>query len=167
MSIMARKDALNVLGIFVEDITPEIIKQAYRQAAKKYHPDRNPAGTEMMKLINAAYESLKDFTGKILRETPDSFKYGEKINEALNAIMGLNLKIEICGTWIWVSGDTKVHKEKLKAAKYVWSPKKASWYFRAEGYKTRPHQAWSMEKIQSVYGSRRVQDEQQKIAKCA
>lgn len=167
MSIMARKDALNVLGIAVEDITPEIIKQAYRQAAKKYHPDRNPAGTEMMKLVNAAYEALKDFTGKILRETPDSFKYGEKINEALNRIMGLGLNIEICGTWIWVSGDTKVHKEKLKAAKYLWSPKKSSWYFRAEGYKARPHQAWSMEKIQSVYGSRRVQDEQQKIAKCA
>jgi len=43
MAIMARKDALNVLGIGFEDITPEIIKQAYRQAAKKYHPDRNPA----------------------------------------------------------------------------------------------------------------------------
>ena len=124
MTIMTRRDALNVLGIALEDITPEITKQAYRKSAKQYHPDRNPAGAEMMQLINAANEVLKDFTGKVLLETPDSFKYGEKINEALNAIMGLGLKIEICGTWIWVSGDTKAHKEKLKSAKYLWSGKK-------------------------------------------
>ena len=121
----------------------------------------------MMKLVNAAYEVLKDFRGKVLLETPDSFKYGEKINEALNAIMGLGLKIEICGTWVWVSGNTKVHKEKLKAAKFIWSSKKTCWYFRAEGYKSRNHKTWSMEKIQEVYGSKLVQDEQQKIARCA
>jgi len=167
MATMSRRDALNVLGIALEEITPEITKQAYRKAAQQYHPDRNPAGAEMMKLVNAAYEVLKDFTGKVLLETPDSFKYGEKINEALNAIMGLGLKIEICGTWVWVSGNTKVHKEKLKAAKFIWSSKKTCWYFRAEGYKSRNHKSWSMAKIQEVYGSKLVQDEQQKIARCA
>jgi hypothetical protein len=121
----------------------------------------------MMQLCNAAYEVLKVFTGKILLETPDSFQYGEKINEALNAIMGLGLKIEICGTWTWVSGDTKTHKEKLKADKYIWVHKKKCWYFRAEGYKSRNHKSWSMKKIQNVYGSKLVRDEQQKIARCA
>ncbi|HEV2524298.1 MAG TPA: DnaJ domain-containing protein [Gammaproteobacteria bacterium] len=164
---MTKRDALNVLGIALEDITPEITKQAYRKAAQQYHPDRNPAGTEMMQLVNAAYQVLKDFTGKVLLESSDSCNYGQKINEALNAIIGLGLKIEICGTWIWVSGDTKVHKEKLKAAKYIWANKKKCWYFRAEGYKSRNHKSWSMEKIQEVYGSKLVQDEQQKIARCA
>ena len=42
-----------------------------------------------------------------------------------------------------------------------------SGYFRAEGYKSRHHKSWSMEKIQEVYGSKLVQDEQQKIARCA
>jgi hypothetical protein len=27
----------------------------------KYYPDRNPAGLEMMKLVDAACEALKDF----------------------------------------------------------------------------------------------------------
>ena len=165
---MTKRNALNILGIALEDVTPEITKQAYRKAAQQYHPDRNPAGTEMMQLVNAAYEVLKDFTGKVPLDGSDSFNYGEKINEALNAIVGLGgLKIEICGTWVWVSGDTKTHKEKLKAAKYLWSHKKSCWYFRAEGYKARPHKAWSMEKIQTVYGSQVVEGEQRKIARCA
>ena len=29
--------------------------QAYRKACMKYHPDRNPSGEHMMKLVNAAY----------------------------------------------------------------------------------------------------------------
>ena len=37
----------------------------YRQAALKFHPDRNPAGAEMMKIINAAYDVLKDYAGEI------------------------------------------------------------------------------------------------------
>jgi DnaJ-class molecular chaperone len=41
MSLMTKRDALNVLGIALEDITPKITKQPYRKAAQQYHPDRN------------------------------------------------------------------------------------------------------------------------------
>lgn len=36
----------------------EDLKKAYRQKALEYHPDRNPAGAEAFKHINAAYEAL-------------------------------------------------------------------------------------------------------------
>jgi curved DNA-binding protein CbpA len=169
MTTMARRDALNILGIDLEIITSEITKQAYRRAAQKYHHDRNPAGLEMMQLVNAAYETLKDFSGRIESNEHETVNthYGEEINEALNAIMGLNLEIEICGSWVWVSGNTKPHKEKLKEADFKWSSKKIRWYFRPADYKPRPHQAWSMEKIKEVYGSKIVKNEQQKLAQCA
>ena len=48
---MQHSDAVNILGLS-GDITSEIVKQSYRLAAKKYHPDVNPAGAEMMKIIN-------------------------------------------------------------------------------------------------------------------
>ena len=42
-------DAAKILDM-TGTITPDAAKEAYRKAAKKYHPDRNPAGAEMMKL---------------------------------------------------------------------------------------------------------------------
>lgn len=31
---------------------------------------------------------------------------------------------------IWASGDTKPHREELKALGFRWSPKQAAWYFK-------------------------------------
>jgi len=54
----------------------------------------------MMKLINAAYETLKDCAGSVETAAADvkGRTYPEAVNEALNAIIGLaGLDIEICG----------------------------------------------------------------------
>lgn len=155
------KDAFNILDISEGHITPDEIKTAYRKAAQQYHPDRNPAGLEMMKLINAAYEAIKDFNGEVFSNGNKS--YGEHLNQALNAIIGLGFTLEICGAWIWVSGNTKPHKEILKSAGYQWSPKKSLWYFRPENYKSRKHKAWAMEDIYSKYGRDVIEDTQQAI----
>ncbi len=59
---MAEKDYYKILGI-PENATDEQIKRAFRELAKKYHPDRNPgdkAAEEKFKEINEAYEVLSD-----------------------------------------------------------------------------------------------------------
>jgi hypothetical protein len=155
---MQIRDALSILNLHQHPITLDDIKMAYRRAAAKYHPDHNPAGLEMMKLVNIAYDTLKDYEGDI--ESPEnSNDYGEALNAALNAIVGLGLDIEICGAWIWVSGDTRLHKEILKAAGYLWAPIKKRWYFRPEAYKSRNRQSWSMDKIRDAYGSQGMKEE--------
>ena len=151
---MQIRDALSILNLHQHPITLDDIKIAYRRAAAKYHPDHNPAGLEMMKLINVAYETLKQaYAENKLNSCADINDYGEAFNIALNAIMGLGLEIEMCGAWIWVSGDTRPHKEALKTAHYRWSPKKLRWYFRPEDYKSRNRSSWGMDKIREVYGS--------------
>ncbi len=155
---MQIRDALSILNLHQHPITLDDIKMAYRRAAAKYHPDHNPAGLEMMKLVNIAYDTLKDYEGDI--ESPESSNdYGQALNAALNAIVGLGLDIEICGAWIWVSGDTRLHKEILKAAGYLWAPIKKRWYFRPEAYKSRNRQSWSMDKIRDAYGSQGMKEE--------
>jgi molecular chaperone DnaJ len=59
---MASRDYYEVLGVSRTADDPEI-KKAFRQAALKYHPDRNPgdrAAEERFKEINEAYAVLSD-----------------------------------------------------------------------------------------------------------
>ncbi len=159
---MKTEEALKLLGLTEGQVTPEDIKTAYRKAAFKFHPDRNPAGLEMMKMINAAYDSVRDFSGDF-SATNKTEDFIEKINDALMAIVSLNLTIEICGTWVWVTGDTKTHKETLKAAGYKWSNPKTAWYFRAEEHKSfwynRSH---SLDEIRVKYGTQSVKGAERK-----
>lgn len=143
-------DAAKVLSLSGE-INPETVKQAFREACKKYHPDVNPAGDEMMKLVNAAFAVLKDFEGDVKEQQAD---YSELLNDALNAVLGLQgLVIEVCGAWVWITGNTRDHKDALKAAAFKWANKKKAWYFRPAKYKSRGRGKSSLDEIRAKYGS--------------
>ncbi len=151
---MIIQDALKILSI-IGEYTPDSIKLAYRKACSQYHPDRNPAGLEMMKLVNQAYEALKNESGKA-ESNGDLSSYGEDIFNALSKIIHLGLDIEICGAWVWIHGNTKPHKETLKEAGFRWAPKKMLWYFRPADYKSRGRGKFSMDEIRNTHGSEKV-----------
>lgn len=71
------------------------------------------------------------------------------------------ISIEVCGAWVWVTGDTKDHKDTLKAAGYWWAPKKTAWYFRPPDHKSRNKGEWDLDKIRDTYGSTSVNHEVQ------
>lgn len=161
--MMNHNDACSILGLTESHITPADVKLAYRRAAATYHPDHNPAGLEMMKLVNLAYEALKDFEGEIKAKAQNKANYGEAVNTALNAIIDLGLDIEVCGTWVWVSGDTKPHKDTLKSAGFMWAPKKAMWYFRPSEHKSFNRSPWSMGDIRATHGSSQVDKQERAL----
>lgn len=152
-------DALKVLGIIESPVTEEIVKVAFRQASLKFHPDRNPAGIEMMKLINEANKALKEASYPIEFKNEEGYNYGEEINDALNKIINLQgLVIEVCGAWVWVSGDTKNHWPTLKEAGFKFSPPKKMVYFRPHYAKNRRFKkdGLSMDEIRSKYGASNI-----------
>src|SRR6476660_8451859 len=62
MPVAEKRDYYEVLGV-ARHATGDDIKKAYRQAALKYHPDRNPGSTEAearFKEAAEAYEVLGD-----------------------------------------------------------------------------------------------------------
>jgi len=67
-----------VLGVS-EKATYKEIRHAYRQLARKYHPDRNrsPFAEEMIKKINAAFEVLSDQTKRAQYDRMESDKLPE------------------------------------------------------------------------------------------
>lgn len=142
------------------------LKDAYRKLSKMYHPDINPnADPEIMKQINAQHDSLfevlkarqnaaadADETGKTKHttETPEEFR---TIVIELLKLSGLD--IELCGSWLWITGNTREHKERLKALGLKWSQNKTAWYWHhpEDGYKRYGKRNYSMDHIRSRYGS--------------
>ena len=147
-------DAAKILGLS-NSTDPETTKQAYRAVCKKYHPDVNPAGEDMMKVVNQAFDALKNFSGELKSQQAD---YGDCLNEALNKILGLaGLNVEICGAWVWITGNTKDHKNTLKEAGYKWASKKKAWYYRPEEFRSKSRGKSSLDDIREKYGSSKPQ----------
>lgn len=144
--------AADILGIEQGSILDEsTVKAAFRRAAQKYHPDKG-GSTEMMQAVNAAYAELQKHYGETIAEFGKDAGYADRLNDAINAIIHLDgLSIEVCGLWVWVSGDTRTHKDAIKAAGYFWASKKFMWYFRPE--EAKGGRGCSMDEIRGKYGS--------------
>ncbi len=85
--------------------------------------------------------------------------YDEELNNAVVHLEGI--EIEVCGMWVWVSGDTKPHKDALgkNGAGYRWAPKKKKWYYRHSECKSRGSRGkFSMNDIRERHGSEKIKE---------
>lgn len=149
----------------------EELKKQYKKLAIENHPDRG-GSTEAMQEINAEYDrlfaKLKDihtsasgetYTAKEeSAETPDEFK---DIISRLVSLIGI--EIEVCGSWLWVTGATFAHKEILKEMKFRWSKNKNAWYFHNDGYIKRSRKTFSMDEIRDLWGSEKANGNPQNV----
>ena len=158
-------DAFNLLNLS-ETSTQEEIRKAYKAASLRFHPDRNPAGAQIMIAINAAYDFLKKLGDSV---TPgDNFNatdYSEEMNRVLNQLFALDgLEIEICGNWIWITGNTKPHSAKLGRKEggigCYWSKAKTAWYYRPADFKSFGRGSMSMDEIRATHGTTKAYQKQ-------
>lgn len=148
------------------------LKAAYRKAAMKYHPDRGGDTATMQRINNeyeAAFNRLKnaqnaaaaaDTTGA----TRATAEQAQDFIEIINRLLRLDgLKIELCGRWLWITGDTIRHKAELKAAGCKWAAKKKAWtwHFPEDG-DVFSRGRRTMAQIRQKYGSQTFAAEQER-----
>jgi len=64
-----------------------------------------------------------------------------------------NIIIEIIGCFVWVTGNTRIYKEKLKELKFQWHSKKIAWYLKPEDYHRKSRREYGLEEIRQMYGT--------------
>lgn len=152
--------AFNALNINQLSATKTEIKKAYKKSAFKYHPDRNKSGTQSMQIINNAYNYLLSLDSETIdvrgfNEEKIVFNdFTEELNTALNSIIDFtDLVIEVCGIWVWVSGETSKYKDILKLNGFKYISNKKMWAFHPKNKKTTSRGDYDFEKIRETYGN--------------
>ena len=140
--------------------TVEALKGEYRRLVLLHHPNRG--GDEAtMKAINAEYATrlqwIQEHPWSEETEAQDSHHdVDDGYREVIDKIIGLDgIEIEICGTWLWVTGNTKPAKDVLKAAGFRWSGRKLAWYWHSGEYH-RCGKHYTLEEIRDLHWSQKV-----------
>lgn len=143
--------------------TKQDLRKRYRELCKQYHPDVNPHtdGSEM-KEINSEYDELIKVmpSGKTPESKADNPQESNPDNATdiyrviIEKIISIpDIKIEIIGSWLWVSGNTYEYREIFKSFGMRYSKGKKAWYYSNEntGYHRGYHK--NLDEIRNKYGS--------------
>ena len=158
---------------FVGVTTLDELKKRYRKLAMQHHPDMG-GDLETMKEINNEHDELfellkadqnrradADATGRTHRTTETAAEFRDIISFLLTLD---GLEVELCGSWLWIGGDTRKHKDQLKAAGCRWSNNKKLWYWHHKENGSRWHKGTkTINQIRSKYGSQRFQGSQEEV----
>lgn len=144
--------------------TLEELKKQYKQLAMKHHPDLG-GNTADMQEINNEYDLLfaklknthATAEGKTYTTNTETAETPEEFKNIINALINLEgINIELCGSWLWVTGNTREHKETLKGLKFRWSKSKCAWYYHTADYKKASKKTYSLDEIRDLYGSETI-----------
>jgi len=157
--VLTKEKAAEILGLSGE-ISPKETKAAYRKMSLQYHPDICPGGEHMQKLINNAYSVLRDFNG-VIGSGQNNGELSQVMADALSALVHIEgLELEICGSWLWVGGNTYPNRTTLTAAGLRFSGSKKRFYLNPDkksGAKKKWYgKARTMAQIRQAHGSRKV-----------
>lgn len=148
------------------------LRKLYKKLVIKYHPD-NGGSEDIIKEVNAEYDILfkqlkagyeKSEAYQKATERQKQAYDSEKDQKLRDMIIKLSrypgLIIELCGVWLWVSGNTKAHKDELHRLGLHYARNKKCWYIHFDDFVKYGKHPTSMAYIRSKYGSMVVHAEQ-------
>jgi len=151
---------------FYQCITLDEVKKLYRELCKVNHPDKG-GDLETMQAINSQYsKAIKMIAAGQNLNSEDleaEILSAEAYQAAVNKTVHLEgITLELVGSWLWITGNTRQHKDILKTepAKFTWAKKKddfSAWFFRTSEHKA-PNKGSkkSLDDIRNKYGSQQI-----------
>lgn len=148
--------------------TAEELKKEYRRLAKELHPDLG-GDTEEFKVMQNEFEKMWERLKNVHKNsegetyTKESTETAEEFIHIIEVLTPLkDILVEICGSWVWVSGNTKEHKDILKELKFKYAHKKQAWYYHTEPYKKKGKRELTLDEIRDMFGSHSYQKKTEK-----
>lgn len=145
--------------------TAEEGKSLYRDLLKRFHPDNGETDDSTIKEINAEFsEWWKRYKNVHASDESGKTFYKENPEQDITPFMDIlsriihltGIEIEICGSWIWVTGNTYPVHDVLNETGFRWSRSKKAWYWAYDlsNAKYRSHK--TLNQIRYQYGSQKV-----------
>ena len=144
--------------------TLEQLKKQYKKLAMQHHPDIGGLVTNMQE-INGEYDKLFELLknthqtadGKTYKAKTETTETAAEFKDIINRLINLQgITIEVCGSWLWITGDTYQHRGILKDLKFRFSKSKTAWYYHTDGYRKNHSKIYTLDEIRDLYGSETV-----------
>ena len=134
-------------------LNPDQAKKQFKKLCLELHPDNKETGNaDLFKLMFNEFQNL-DKIGDETKET--KFEMSEKMQ---NIILELSkydfINMFLCGSWLWISGNTFQIKEILKSLNCKFAPNKKMWFYTE--MKSAGRGNMDIEEIKTRYGIKEV-----------
>ena len=121
-----------MMKYFVNIETIEELKKAYKELAKKLHPDLG-GNKEKFQEMNNEYDLLFKSLKANKKANKTKVKDNDNFKDIINELIKYNeLTIEIIGSWLWISGNTYPLRDMIKNLGLLWSIGRKNWYYTAD-----------------------------------
>jgi len=156
------------MNYFKDCTTLDEAKKLFKDLARKLHPDKNPTNPQATAQFQAMLNEFHSFKPSKEKFKGESDQWnGETYSAIIIQLMNIEgIEITVCGSWIWLEGDTKPVKDKIKAVdcgefmKRGFSGNKGQWYFSPKGYRKRSGKQHSFDDIKGYFGAEKVNKNQ-------
>ena len=149
--------------------SPEAIKKHWRKLAMLHHPDRGGSNETMAEINDQYHAALGRCEGQASKDD-QGFKHTyhydrdveQSIMDQINRLIQLRMsdvEIWLVGRWVWIRGDTRQYRAKLKAEGCVWHSKRKCWYWKPYAGRTYYNRKSDFAGLAQKYGFRQFNND--------
>ena len=139
----------------------ELTKTQIRTALNhlKIAGDIKIKGTTKYSIITLLFE--ESFDEKSQYKEKENLPLADIINKIAKLLDNDEIEIEIVGSWLWISGDSKQYKNEIKEAGFRFSGAKKMWFYSCKTEYKSIKSNIDIDKIRSKYGSEILKNKSQ------